>query len=307
MTGKEINDLLHSWRFPILFLLIGFACLSSIYISLSRFSEAVKGAAGEEALYFLRLFTVSNESELSFIGIVSLLGPVLGIFLGFDAINSEQNKGTLSRLLSQPVYRDYIIVSKFIASLTVISLLFVVLTMVIFGWGLVMVGVPPSLDELLRLLCFTILNIVYVAFWLNLSIFFSVRFRQATTSALSGMSVFLFFSIFYRMIIDLIMRAITPKQITSEAQLAAVQNFFLELMRFNPSYMFSEATGVLLTPEARIRFFTDEQARGAIPTSLPLEQSLLMIWTHVTVLLAGSILLFALGYISFMRREIRSR
>jgi ABC-2 type transport system permease protein len=307
MYSKEVNDLLRSWRFFILFILIAFACIGSIYASLSSFAEAVKSAQGDEAFFFLRLFTVSGSSELSFIGIVSFLGPLLGIGLGFDAINSEHNRGTLSRLLSQPVYRDYIIISKFAAALTVISLLFIVLTMLVFGWGLLTLGIPPSFDEVMRLLSFTLLNIVYVAFWLNLSIFFSVRFRQATTSALSGMAVWLFFSIFYEMIIRLIMRGITPKQITSEAQYTAVQNFFLELLRFNPCYMFVEATGVLLSPESRIGFFTKEQTLGAIPTALPLMQSVLMVWTHLTVLLAGSILLFALGYFVFMRREIRSR
>jgi len=308
MTGKEINDLLRSWRFIILFLLIVFACIGSIYSSLSTFAETIKKVSSDDAFFFLRLFTSSDNSMYSFTGLVMLLGPVLGISLGFDAINSEHNKGTLSRLLSQPVYRDYIIISKFIASLTVISLLFIVLTLTVFGWGLMNIGIPPTLDEVLRLICFTLLNIVYVAFWLNLSLFFSVRFRQAATSALSGMAVWLFFTLFYGMIIDLIARSVAPRQITSQAQEVALGNFVLELLRGNPCFMFKEATSTLLIPESRsFWLYTAEQYQGAIPTPLPLEQSILMVWPHVTVLIAGSILLFALGYYSFMRREIRSR
>jgi ABC-2 type transport system permease protein len=308
MTGKEINDLLRSWRFIILFLLIGLACIGSIYTSLSHFAEAVKSAKSDDAFFFLKLFTVSDNSQYSFTMLVSYLGPLLGLGLGFDAINSEHNKGTLSRLLSQPVYRDYIIIAKFIASLTVISLLFVLMTLLVFGWGLMNIGIPPTFDEVMRLISFTLLNIVYVAFWLNLSLFFSVRFRQAATSALSGIAVWLFFTYFYGILVNLFVRGIAPKQITSEAQYTAVQNFILELMRGNPCFMFTEATGTLLVPESRSYWmYTSEQYQGAIPTPLPLGQSLLMVWPHVTVLVAGSILLFALGYYAFMRREIRSR
>ncbi|MDR1719349.1 MAG: ABC transporter permease [Dysgonamonadaceae bacterium] len=308
MTGKEIFDLLRSWRFLILFMLIAFACLGSIYSSLSGFSDAVKKISGDDAFFFLRLFTVSDNSQYSFTILVSYLGPLLGISLGFDAINSEHNKGTLSRLLSQPVYRDYIILSKFIASLTVISLLFIVLTLLVFGWGLINIGVPPTFDEVMRLISFTVLNIVYVAFWLNLSLFFSVWFRQAATSALSGIAVWLFFSFFYGIIMNLIIRGLVPKQIVSEAQAVAVNNFALELMRGNPCFMFTEATSTLLIPESRSYWmYTPEQYVGALPTPLPLGQSVLMVWPHVTFLVAGSILLFALGYYAFMRREIRSR
>lgn len=56
-----------------------------------------------------------------------LLGPLLGIALGFDAMNSELNKGTLCRILSQPIHRDCIINAKFVAALIVITIMLFVL------------------------------------------------------------------------------------------------------------------------------------------------------------------------------------
>ena len=50
-----------------------------------------------------------------------------------------------------------------------------------------------------------------------------------------------------------------------------------------------------------------DQVQGAIPSPLPLGQSLLVIWPQLTGLIAVTILCFALSYIIFMRREIRSR
>lgn len=308
MVTKEISDQVSSWRFIILIALIALTCLGSMYTSLAQFSKATNGKEAEGAFFFLKLFTISDGTLPSFTVFVSFLGPLLGISLGFDAINSEQNRGTLSRMLSQPIYRDYIINAKFIASLIVVSSLFIALGLMVIGSGLIAIGIPPTPDELMRVIFYILISIVYVAFWLNLSIFFSVKFRQAATSALAGIAIWLFFSIFYNMIVELMAKGMAPKGMLSENQVVMYQNFVLSLMRFNPSYLFSEATTTMLMPSVRsLGALTMEQMQGAIPTPLPLGQSLLMVWPQVTGLVAGSILLFSIGYYSFMRREIRSR
>ena len=40
--------------------------------------------------------------------------PLIAIGLGFDAINGEHNRRTLSRILSQPIYRDALLFGKFL-------------------------------------------------------------------------------------------------------------------------------------------------------------------------------------------------
>ena len=52
---------------------------------------------------------------------------------------------------------------------------------------------------------------------------------------------------------------------------------------------------------------TMEQVQGAIPSPLPLGQSLLVVWPQLTGLIAATVICFAISYIMFMRREIRSR
>ncbi|WP_238943898.1 ABC transporter permease [Seramator thermalis] len=306
MVGKEISDQVRSWRFIIMGVLIALTCLGSLYTALAQFSK--QSGSAEDAFFFLNLFTLSDGTLPPFTVFISFLGPLLGISLGFDAINSEQNRGTLSRLLSQPIYRDYVINAKFVADLIVISSLFLTLGLLVLGSGLIALGIPPTGDELARLIFFILVSIIYVAFWLNLSILFSVVFRQAATSALSGIAIWLFFSIFYNMIVDLLAKAMAPKGMLTEGQVVEFQNFVLGLMRFNPSQLFSEATITLLMPSVRsLGALTMEQIEGALPTPLPIGQSLLMVWPQVTGLVAGSILLFGLGYYLFMRREVRSR
>ena len=38
---------------------------------------------------------------------------LVGLIIGFDTINRKRNEGTLSKFLSQPIYRDTVINGKF--------------------------------------------------------------------------------------------------------------------------------------------------------------------------------------------------
>jgi len=308
LINKEIADHVTSWRFIILLAIIALTCIGSLYTALTNIGQAVKPNDPEGTFFFLKLFTISDGTLPSFFVFISFLGPLLGISLGFDAINSEHNNGTLSHLLAQPVYRDYLLNAKFIASLIVISVMFFALGFLVMGLGLVIIGIPPTAEEFMRIIFFIILSILYVAFWLNLSILFSVLFRQPATSALSGISVWLFFLVFYGIIINLITKGIAPPQFAPENVIINFEELKITLMRFMPNQLFSDATTTLLMPSVRsLGPLTMEQVIGTVPGPLPLGQSVLLVWPQVTGLIAATILCFALSYFSFMRREIRSR
>jgi ABC-2 type transport system permease protein len=311
MVRKEIADHMRSWRYIILLLIIALTCLASLYTALSQIREVASDDETKHFLLFLKLFTISDpEGTLPpFITFVSFLGPLLGIALGFDAINSEQNKGTLSRMMSQPIPRDYVINTKFVAALIVICILFFSLGFTVMGLGIIIIGIPPTPEEFLRIVCYILLSIVYVAFWLNLSILFSIRFKQAATSALSGIAIWLFFSLFYGMIVDLIAKGTAPAESTRDVgKLIGHQEFVQNLMRLSPSQLFSEATTTMLTPSVRsLGPLTMKQVAGAIPSPLPLGQSLLLVWPQVTFLVAATLICFGISYMLFMKKEIRSR
>lgn len=308
IVNKEISDSVRSWRFIIMIALVALTCMGSLYTAMHNFSSAVKPNDPEGTFFFLKLFTISDGTLPSFIVFISFLGPLLGISLGFDTINSEQNKGTLSRVLSQPIYRDFILNAKFVAALIVLSVLFFALGFLVMGFGLISIGIPPTVEEFLRIIFFILVSIVYVAFWLNLSILFSVKFRQAATSALAGISIWLFFSVFFNMIVNLIAEGIAPSRFMGEGQVIHFQKIVLNLLRFNPGQLFNDATTTLLMPSVRsLGPLSMEQMHGAIPSPLPLGQSIMLVWPQVTALIAGTIVFFAIAYILFMRREIRSR
>ena len=111
------------------------------------------------------------------------------------------------------------------------------------------------------------------------------------------------------MIVDLIVNAIKPSQdLLTSQQLVHLEKLRMGLMRVMPSQLFTDATNTLLVPSVRsLGPLTMEQTVGALPSPLPLGQSLLIVWPQVTGLIAATIICFVLSYVPFMRREIRSR
>ncbi|MBE0651800.1 MAG: ABC transporter permease [Bacteroidales bacterium] len=308
IVEKEISDQVRSWRFIILIAIIVLTTLGSLYTSLNSLSEAIKVSHVNNSFLFLKLFTVSNGTLPSFFVFITFLGPLLGIGMGFDAINSEHNRGTMSHILAQPIHRDYLLNAKFIAALTVITFMFFALGFLVMGLGLISIGIPPTPEEFWRIIFFIILSIVYVAFWLNLSILFSVKFRQPATSALTVIAIWLFFTVFYPIIVNLISKSVIPGQMATSYQMYFAEELKVNLMRIVPNQLFSDATTTLLVPTVRsLGPLTMQQVYGTIPGALPLGQSLLLVWPQVTALIAGTILCFVISYVMFMRREIRSR
>lgn len=311
IVRKEFTDYITSWRIIILLAIILLTCVGSLYTAVTTIQDTLDSTEATitgDSFLFLKLFTTTDGTLPSFITFVGFLGPLLGIALGFDAINSERNKGTLSRLMAQPIPRDYVINGKFVAALLINILLFFSLGFLVMALGILIIGIPPTFEEFARIMSFLILCLAYIAFWLNLGILFSVIFRQAATSALSSIAVWLFFSLFYSMIINLVSKPIlNPESMANVDQVINSQNLILNLSRISPYYLFNESVTTLLSPSVRSTgVLTMEQLVGAVNAPLPLSQSLLLIWPQLTAIIAATLICFAIAYILFMRQEIRA-
>lgn len=94
--------------------------------------------------------------------------------------------------MAQPIYRDNLLLSKFVSSLLLVGTLLLALSLLMVGGGMLLTGVMIEVEELIRILCFMLLCTVYVGFWLGLSILLSIVFKQASTSALTAIGIWLF-------------------------------------------------------------------------------------------------------------------
>src|SRR5690606_12455523 len=126
------------------------------------------------------------------------------------------------------------------------------------------------------------------------------------TSALVANSICVFFTLIYRIIINIVAKAVQPNPYASEAEIMQYQHFMLTLMRFAPSQLYSDGTNMLLMPSIRsLGPLHMEQLQGAIPSPLPIWESIKVAWSQMVALIACTIVCFAASYYFFMRKEIR--
>jgi ABC-2 type transport system permease protein len=301
---KEMADHLTSARMRILELLIVLTAGGTIYGATQTLRETI----AEDRFLFLRLFTHAREPLPAFVGFLGFLVPLIAIALAFDTVNGELNHRTMSRVLAQPIYRDGLLMGKFMAGFLTLALVLTAIWLLIFGLGLLRLGVPPSSEEVARSLWFLLVTIFYGGVWLTLALVFSIVFRQPATAALASIAVWLFFMVFWDIVAGLLAQTLRPVQVGLITEVIAQRQLQLTLSNLSPKTLYANAMLALLDPTTRsLGLVLPMQYQGAVMgTPLPLRQSLLLIWPHLTGLVAATILLFALGYVLFQRREIRA-
>ena len=323
IAGKELADHVTSVRFIVLLVIIGIAAAVPLYFAAGRIRELASQLTSNQAV-FLALFTLGPEDFglLRADTFVGLFAPLLGIAFGFDAVNVERSEGTLPRLVSQPIHRDDVINGKFVAGLSVIGLVLVAMVLLVSGFGILQLGLVPDVSEVLRIVAWILVTVLYAGFWLAFGMLLSVIFRRAATSALIGfglwVAVVLLGSLFLleiiaRLISPIPASAFTEDDVKAQIQAAQTQNF---IKRLSPHTLYVEASRVLLIPndpvsnEGYVPATIDEaiQASDArrLGSRLSIEQSLLLVWPQMVGLVALTTIVFAGAYIVFMRQEIRA-
>lgn len=301
---KELSDHFGRRRFVLLLGLIVFAAIWAAFVAV----RSLRGVAGDVAseLVFLQLFTAGSGVLPPFLFFLSFFGPLIGITLGFDTINSERSQGTLGRVLAQPIYRDVLFNGKFLAGVTTIAVIMVSISLIVVGLGMFILGFPPSLQASLRIGLFTIATIFYMSFWLAVAMLCSVWFNRAVASALSALAVWLFFGFIMLMIAGAIADLAVSDVQTQEQ---AIERARVERLtqRFSPVTLFQEATNVLLSPTTRsLGPVLVEQVQGLQRlTPLPVTQSLLLVWPHLVAIVGLAGVCFGISYVRFLREEIR--
>jgi ABC-2 type transport system permease protein len=272
-------------------------------VALYGATEQIKEITAEDRFLFLRLFTTSQEPLPSFVAFLSFLVPLISIGLGFDAVNGEHNRRTLSRILSQPIYRDALLFGKFLAGLFTISVGLIALWLLVIGLGLFRLGVPPNTEEIARAFIFLLVVIAYAGVWLALAMLFSIVFRSAATAALVTLGLWLFLTLIWPALAPAIVVAFAPS--TDQETLILAAQY---LSRLSPSTLFGEVVVAILNPTTRSLgpiYFS--QLQGAVlGAPMPLGASLLIAWPEIVGLIASTILLFVGGYVIFQRQEVRA-
>jgi ABC-2 type transport system permease protein len=307
VTLKELSDHLSSARMRVLEWLVILTAFAALYGAIQH----VRDTTAEDPFVFLKLFTTGRAPLPSFVAILGFLIPLMAIGLGFDAVNGEHNRRTLSRILSQPIYRDALLLGKFLAGLATLAISLVCLWLLVVGLGLLLLGVPPSGPEVARSLVFLVVALAYAGVWLAVAMLFSIVFRSAATAALVALGLWLFLAVLWPMLASALAMAISPPELPYLIRNLPDPNTLAwtqALARISPNQLFAEAVTAILNPDTRslgLIFFT--QMEGAVMGApLPLLQSILIAWPQIVGLAAATIVLFVAGYVVFQRQEVRA-
>jgi ABC-2 type transport system permease protein len=327
IAAKELTDHVTSVRFIVLLVILALAAAVPLYFASGQIRAAAEQASGQPSV-FLALFYLGSP-DYSFLRadqFVALLAPLLGIAFGFDAINVERNEGTLPRLVSQPIHRDDVINGKFIAGLAVIALTLLAMVLIVSGFGMLRLGIVPTLGEIVRLILWLALTVLYVGLWLAFGMLLSVLLRRAASAALIGFGVWLAIVIFGSLVTTLIGNLVAP--VPSDVSTVADAQHAIDarqaqqfITRLSPHTLYLEAESTILVPVDPVtaqggaanynarsidELIQAADQRRIANLNMPIDQSLLLVWPHVVALVALTTLCFAAAYVAFMRQEVRA-
>ncbi|MCG2788429.1 MAG: ABC transporter permease [Actinomycetia bacterium] len=314
---KELADYFSSKIFIILLAVIYIIGLGFVYIAIQNIKAAPTSTDQNllikvfiDEFIYLKLFTVGQILNFNFVSFLGIFLPLIGILFGFDAINSERNSGNLSRLLSQPIYRDSVINGKFLAGITTITIMISSVVFIIIGIGIRSIGVPPTSEEILRIFVFIIVCIIYGTFWMSLSMLFSVIMKNTAASILTAIPIWIFLVFFWGMVAKAIADAVFPTGDTAtNAQIISNSALWLNIQRISPQFLFLEAVLILINPTLQhilLRPVTSAALNKMLFNPLSMSQSFVQVWPQLLTIIALAFICFALSYVIFMKQEIRS-
>ena len=308
---KELADHFSSYRFTIIFALIAMVSLITAYMVGLNIRQELEGVA-KPRFIFLMLFTAPG-ALFSLVQFVAFFGPLVGLVLGFDTINRERNEGTLSKLLSQPIYRDVVINGKFLAGVVMITIMMVSIVLVITGLGLFVMGIVPGVEEIWRIIMYLIISIIYISFWLGVAILFSILFRSTATSALAALAVWIFFSFFVSIGANVVANALASDTSPQNPEAVMQQAKIVKSLKLiSPMELYTDATATIIDPMRKSTRSLisvgplENLSMSRFQGPLPLSQSILIVIPYIISLVAITIICFAVSYTVFMRQEIRS-
>jgi ABC-2 type transport system permease protein len=304
---KELSDHLTSVRMRVLEWLVVLVALAALYGAIQQ----IKDTTAEDPFLFLRLFTTSRDPLPSFVSFISFLVPLMAIGLGFDAVNGEYTRRTLSRILSQPIYRDALLFGKFLAGVATLAVSLITLWLLVIGLGLLLIGVPPGAEEVGRCILFLVVTIIYAGVWLAVALLFSIVFRSAATAALVTLGIWLVITFIWPVLAGAIAQAIVPidpRYAALGLQTPGTAEAEHILARLSPSTLFAETVVAILDPSTRSLgpIYLSQMQGAVLGAPLPIGESILIAWPQTVGMIASAIVLFVIGYVIFQRQEVRA-
>lgn len=289
IAQKEFADNLWSMRF---------LALLSI-VTLIIFSISYRAGTDGYEIFRMGFLNVAQ--------IIAIFLPLVGIVLGFDVIVKERKSASLNVLLTHPVFRDNIISGKILGSLATLALVVGIAVIASVGTMLAVTGVQISLLELERVLIFAILTFLYISVFLSIGIFLSIVSKDASTSLIYGIAIWLNIVVVYSLIIFVIASIVTGQSSPDSSlfykpRLELNANF----QKFTPLHHYAETVSGVpsLGIWGGVSVQSIKLSSGIFDTGNSLDKWIEEYWSNLIVLIILPIILFIISIIAFLRKDI---
>jgi len=183
IARKEFTDGITSKRFWAIVALFFLLYLATGYVTTSVFR--IGGITESRGLLQMTSSVVST---------MTLMAPILGIALAFDAISGERERGTLKVLLSRPIYREHVINGKIISALALIGMTVTVSSLLSISASILLQGASIALDDIVRISLFIALSILFSFAYYSISLFISTFSNRSSHSLTISLGVWIFFA-----------------------------------------------------------------------------------------------------------------
>ena len=224
---------------------------------------------------------------------VSMIGAVVAIFLGFEAFSGERNNGTLKLIATRPIFRDQIVMGKLLGGLMVLGLLLGIILVFNLVLFVLISGLNPNLNEIVRLLTFFLLALIYLMFFYTTTLFVSIKTNDSE------------FGFLLMMVVWITLTFVVPQLAESQRSFAYALNATAQTVTQVPTDTLISKTIELFSPAVQF------QNVGKDLLQVVSETAMLPVWEIVqkqigallNILLPGIALLF-LSYQAAQKEEV---
>ncbi|WP_298665286.1 ABC transporter permease [uncultured Methanofollis sp.] len=206
IAGKEFRDHLQSRKFHLIFgvfLVIAVIGLIGGAVEyqkqLDDYNKNLADVSGDEfeshSFFSWKPTILSAFNEMT--TLMTTIGVILGIAMGFDLITREKESKSLKILLSHPIYRDEVINGKALGGVAAIALamgIVLVLSLAV----MLLFGIVPNFEETVRMFLFGALSFLLVFS------FFAIALFMSTVAKDSGSAII------YTLIIMIVLSSLLP-------------------------------------------------------------------------------------------------
>lgn len=210
IAKKEFQDIFRSRTFSIMLMLLLTLTVTSILVSTLIFRSQVtqyeNSLAVLQSLGKVPTETAPQLFPLNLLrGVVDyleIIGAIIGILLGYLSISKEKNTKTLKLLLSRPVTKKDIVTGKILGNLLFVSLTILFVVAVTLASFYIIGGITLTSVELIKMLIFAIISIIYIMVFFYLAFFFSVQQKNLSNALIICFVIWLVFVLFLPQIGD---------------------------------------------------------------------------------------------------------